>query len=228
MTSPKRSRPQRSRSLGFRARSLVILALSTQPAVAGVQTYTNSAEFFAALGGTPFIVEGYESLPLDTVIGPGDTVNGVTYTAWSAGFGGLIGNNFANIETRGLYLERDGIPGEGDFDYFFPGDTFSISMAKPITAIGMFFNVVPGPDLDFMFIETPVGTASTGGFNPDMGTFFFVGLISDASFDTATLGSTLAAPSGWNADNLIFAPIPAPAALALFGAAGLFIRRRRR
>ena len=217
-----------TRSVGLSALAIAMLSLVEQPTAAQVFKFTSSEDFLEALSGTPFIVEGYESLPLDTVLGPGETINGVTYTTWSAGFGGLIGNNFANIGTRSLYLERDGLPGEGEADYFFPGDTFSVAFDKPVTAIGMFFNVVPGPDLEFMFIQTPVGTVSTGGFNPDMGTFFFAGLISDVPFDTATIGSTFDAPSGWNADNLIFAPIPSPAVLALFGAAGLFIRRRRR
>ena len=81
---------------------------------------------------------------------------------------------------------------------------------QPYLAPGMSFEYTSGA-----IIETPVGTTATGGFEPDMGTFFFAGLISDESFGTATIGSTLSAPSGWNADNLVFAPIPAPAALAL-------------
>jgi len=216
-----------ARSLGLSATALATFLLVAQPAPADVTTYTSSAEFFAALGGKTLVIEDYESYDLDMTIPPGTKLMGVTYTSWPTAFGGLIGDDFANIDTRSLYLERNGDPGQGDGDFFFPGDTFSVAFDTPVTAIGMFFNVVPGAG-EFMFIETPVGTTATGGFEPDMGTFFFAGLISDESFGTATIGSTLSAPSGWNADNLVFAPIPAPAALALFGAAGLFIRRRRR
>ena len=193
----------------------------------GVSTYTSSAEFFAALGGTPFLVEDYEGYPLDTVLGPGETFNGITYTSWSAGFGGLIGDDFANIGAQSLYLERNGDPGQGEGDFFFRGDSFSVAFDTQVTAIGMFFNVVAGPG-EFMFIETPVGTASTGGFEQDMGTFFFAGLISTKAFSTATIGSTGEAPSGWNADNLIRAEIPTPGTLVLLAIAGCIQRKRRR
>ncbi len=196
---------------------------------ADVVTYTSSADFFAALGDTPIVIEDYESYDLEMTIPSGTELNGVTYTSWPTEFGGLIGDAFANLDSQGLYVERDGLPGQGDGDFFFNPESFTAQFSTSVTAVGMFFNVVASDDVSgYMFINTPVGQASTGGSTPDTGTFFFAGLISTDPFNGAVIGSTADAPSGWNADNLIMAPIPEPTALAclLVGLGIASVRRR--
>ena len=196
---------------------------------ADVTTYTSSSDFFDALGDTPIVIEDYESYDLDSTIPPGTELMGVTYTTWPTVFGGLIGDDFANLDAQSLYLERDGIPGQGEQDFFFNAESFTTQFSIPITAVGMFFNVFESEDVsDYMFINTPVGQAFTGGPEQDTGTFFFAGLISTEPFSGAIFGSTVDAPSGWNADNLIMAPIPEPTALAcLLVGLGIASTRRR-
>ncbi len=195
---------------------------------ADVTTYTSSSDFFDALGDTPFEIEDFESYALDSTIPPGTELMGITYVSWPTVFGGLIGDDFANLDAQSLYLERDGIPGQGEGDFFFNPESFTTQFSTPITAVGMFFNVFESEDVsDYMFINTPVGQAFTGGSVQDTGTFFFAGLISTEPFDLATFGSTVDAPSGWNADNLIMAPIPEPTTLAcLVVGVGMALTRR--
>lgn len=196
---------------------------------ADVTTYTSSSDFFDALGETPLEIEDFESYALDSTIPPGTELMGITYISWPTVFGGLIGDDFANLDAQSLYLERDGIPGQGEGDFFFNPESFTTQFSTPITAVGIFFNVFESEDVsDYMFINTPVGQAFTGGPVADTGTFFFAGLISTEPFSGAIFGSTVDAPSGWNADNLIMAPIPEPTALAcLVVGLGVASTRRR-
>ena len=180
-----------------------------EPAVAGLATYTSSADFFSALGSTPFVTEGYEGLPINSLINPGDTVHGITYDVFPAGSQGRIDNLFNGFGTADLALQR----GADDASFFFPGDSMSITLPSPVTAIGIFFNVSISP-AGSLFIQTPVGTATTGGPSYDQSTFYFAGLTSDAPFTTATIGGDATLASGFNLDTLSYAaaeiPVPEP------------------
>ena len=76
-----------------------------------------------------------------------------------------------------------------------------------MNAVAGFFNVGASAEVeDYVFVETPVGTAFSGGALGDPSGMFFAGLISEEPFTTATFGCTPAAPTGWNFDNMHRAP----------------------
>lgn len=214
---------------------MVLLAIFVaSPAHATVITYTSSTSFFASLGGFGVTEEDYEALPMGTPIPSGAVVNDLLYT-FSVG-SGVVGNVYSDLGTRSLYGEKDGVPGVSPSDIFFPGDSFTVSFPGPVYAVGGFFNIRNSTSVsDYVFVSTEVGTAFSGGptWEPTSG-FFFVGLMSDVPFGTATFGATPGAPSGYNFDNLTYAPVPAPApvpepgnlALLVTGLAALLLRRR--
>ena len=94
---------------------------------------------------------------------------------------------------------------------FFPGESFTVTFSAPVQALGIYFNVrASAAASDYIFIDTPYGRASSGGNTFDIDPFFFVGVVSDAPFSTATFGATLASPSGFNVDNMIRATLAVP------------------
>jgi len=178
------------------------------PAFAQFDTYTSEFDFFNALGGADVVTEGFEGFDLDEVIPAGTQVGDVIFESFPTEFGGLAGDNYFVFDFRGLHVERDGIPGEGDLDFYFPGDEVGLSFTNDVFAVAFYFNVGPSNDVsDYMYVETPVGTAFTGGPVQDLSGMFFAGIISKTPFSTATIGSTFDAPTGWNGDNLIYAPV---------------------
>lgn len=207
--------------------SLVVPGYATS-----ISTFTSSAAFLAALGTTPSSTETYEGFLPGTVITTGSTFNGITYDSFPASIlGGLIGNLFSRLDAQSLEAERDGLPGSGPPDFFFPGESFSVTFSTPVTAVGIFFNARSDAILtDYVFIHTPVGDVSTGGSTPDIGPLFFAGIISNTPFTTATFGAVSNAPSGFNVDNLIRAsavPEPSTWILLTSGLVSLAVLRRR-
>ena len=95
-------------------------ALPTQ--AAALSTFKSSTSFLTALGAAPTLTETYEGFPLGTVIAPGATFNGITYNSFPTAIsGGLVGNQFSFFDSKSLEAERDGVPGGGPQDFFFPG-----------------------------------------------------------------------------------------------------------
>jgi hypothetical protein len=188
------------------------IGLSTN-AQAATFTFTSSENFFDSLDTAPRFTETFDGSPTDTIISPGTTLNNITYQSFYGPLAGRIDTNFSRFGNGSLAAERDDNLATPDF--FYPGESFSISFAQPVYAIGIFFNASPThKDSDF-YIETPVGIATTGGnsSNYDLNTFFFAGLVSDTPFTTATIGSRKSGRS-YNVDNLTYAippePIPEP------------------
>ena len=217
--------------------SLAAVAAAAGPGRAGFITYTSSADFFAAVGGTPFVTEGYETYPIDGTIAPGTTLNGITYTAFPLSSDGVnstlgrIDNLYGRIGSAGLGLQDGG----DATSFFFPGESMTVTFASPVFAVGIFFNVVPSP-AGSLFVQTPVGTTAAGGPTFDQGTLYFAGLISDTPFATATVGGTADAAGGFTLDDLtytnalppgVFTPVP-PTLLAAVAGVGLLARFRRR
>lgn len=165
----------------------ILFFIAAAPGFGGIVTYTNSASFLSALGGAPTLVEQYGTSSAGTVIAPGTTLDGITYTSFnligSSTQAGFISNQFNSFS--GLSLGADESNGLAQF--FFDADSFSISFA-PAFAIGVFFNV--NANSGQFQISTPVGNAITGSASYDTSTFVFAGLISDSPFTTATISST--------------------------------------
>ena len=127
---------------------------------------------------------------------------------------------FNRIGKQSLALSR---PPDDTLDGFFlPGDSFSVTFARPISAVGIFFNTTATLTAGDLFINTPAGAAGTGGpvSNYDAGGLFFAGLISDSSFSTATFGAVGGGhlSSGFNVDDLTYA-VPEPSYLLLLSGA---------
>jgi hypothetical protein len=251
------------RRLTFAAIALITF---TGSAKAAVQTFTDSAAFFAALGSTPSFTETYQGPAVNSQIPQGGTLNGLIYnfsppvaggqgigridgdTPTSLAYNGFgIGGDPTTIQTLAVFRDPTGFGEDPNESVFYPGESFTVTRegGGPFYAIGAFFNGSdPGGDgtqAGDYFIETSVGTAfndlnavvGDGGPNP---TLYFVGLISDTPFDSATFGVSPNSAFGFNLDNLTFTTqqvgvIPEPATLMVLGGmlslGGLAYRRRR-
>lgn len=205
-------------------RKLVVVAvfLATCSAVtarAATITYTNSAAFFAALGANPSTTETYEGLTLNSIIADGSTVNGITYNSFPANTDGRIDTLYNRIGNQSLALQR----GADNAAFFFGGDFMTVTFPFAVNAVGIFFNANTTP-LNSLQIQTAVGNAGNGSVY-DQSTLFFVGLISDTSFNSATIGG-IAGASAFNLDNLTYVqgqsvPVPDPASTMLLLGTGL-------
>lgn len=234
--------------------ALLVVVGSPTAAEAGILTFTDSNAFFAALHGAPRSTETYDT-GVGTIIGNGGTYNGFTYSYTSPvppanGYGvndvpvrGLISPTYEGFGVSVLAATR---PSLADSLYG-PGERVTASFGRSVTAVGVFFNgdpTVTQPG-DF-YIQTSSGTAINGN-NPVLGdgggqNMYFVGLISDTPFNSATFGSQnfqltppgVAQRGSFSLDNLTTAQatlVPAPAAVVVFGGlvvvAGFRSRRRR-
>ena len=179
--------------------SLLLIAPTTSPAATTV--YRDPGRFFAALAATVVRTEDYETTTLGTIISPGTVLNGISY-GFSDGRSGRIGNDFNNIGSRGLYPA--GVP-----NFFDAGQSFSVTFAAPVRAVGGYFNVAPSASNVLKLTAAGV-TADGGGPDDaaDLTTFYFLGIISTASFVTATFGAEPNAASGFNFDNLVYSVAP--------------------
>ena len=214
--------------------ALFLTLLTSSPALASIVTYTSSTAFEAALAGAPTLVENYGTLSAGTLIGPGSTLDGITYTSFNLGSSstqdGIISGQFNSFSGVSLGADQNNDAAE----FFFDGESFDISFA-PTYAIGVFFNV--NANSGTFGILTPAGNASTGSSSYDTSTFVFAGLISSTPFTSAEIFSTSGGngTASFNVPEIILAPTatPEPAALTMtasgFGllAAFLLLRRRR-
>jgi hypothetical protein len=185
-------------------------------AEAAVMTFTNSAAFNAAATGIPLTVENYSTGIAGETIASGGTFNGLTYT-FSAGpsgtlLGGIITNQFNSFS--GLSL---GGNQSGGAQFFFGGDSFTVTFPNPINAIGAFFNV--NLNSGNYMLGTTVGSVSTGSAIYDTSTFVFDGLISTTPFTTATFSGQ----GSFNIPEIEFGaaavPVPKPSPLSQLGIA---------
>ncbi len=62
-----------------------LLAVSARPVEAGIMTYTSYYAFETAIEGYNSSSENYGGLALGTTINAGETIDGLTYTAFTAG-----------------------------------------------------------------------------------------------------------------------------------------------
>jgi hypothetical protein len=201
----------------------LLLATSGEAAVIRV---TSSAAFLGALS-TP-VIERFESVPVDTLIPSGSFFNGLQYF-FPTSTSGRIDDAFSRVGASSLALERDGDIATDDF--FFPGDVLTVTFPTPIRALGIFFNIGVSP-AGSISITTPVGTALNGP-DYDLSTLYFVGLISDTPFGSATF-SSLSTISGWNVDELTWeaagtaVPEPSVAVALLMGLGSIVAAVRQR
>lgn len=218
--------------------ALIIAATMPTSARATVLTFTSFTDWGPALLPNGVIFEGqgeedYASGVAGETIANGATFDGLTYsfTAGPVGTlqGGIITDQFNSL--TGLSLGGNQSNGA---QFFFGGDSVTISFPSPISAVGVFFNVnlnSGGYELD-----TPVGSVTTDSTVYDSNTFVFDGLISSTPFQTITFFSNDTLGS-YNIPDIVVGvavpPVPEPSSLAmLFGPVlavfGIMQRRRPR
>jgi len=220
---------------------------------AAVTPYYSAASFNAALGTTPS-VETYESGSPNQQIGQGQTFNGLTYTFSNGTFGASnpIGRidtlyNGFGAQTLAAFRSPNTLGEAPNESVFYPGESVTVTFPKPVYAVGVYFNGINDPSVGITqpgdyFIKTSNGDVVPNIFNPTFGSnnslpkfqsLFFVGLVSDTPFTSATFGASPNAVAGFNLDNLSSAAttvIPEPASCLVLGgllAGGLAYRRRK-
>jgi hypothetical protein len=195
--------------------SVVAVATGSAPATAAIIVSTNKIvwDLQTAGAGLTTVTETFSGISSGFYSGPytaniGSVGSGMTWTATAPG---------------GLYVES------GFFSTNNPVDlTFTFSPGIQAVA-GNFF----GTDIDFNTISAGFrvslsdGTDYEGFTDPSSG-FNFTGFYS-TSGATITSLTVRSVPKGYPVfDNLYFAVVPAPGALALLGVAGIIGRRNRR
>jgi len=210
----------------------VFLFLTSSPALAGIVTYTSSSAFNTAIG-SPGVAEDYATFTAGTLINPGSTFNGITYTSFNLGAlgtQGFISNQFNSFTGVSLGANQN----NGAAEFFFDGNSFDITFA-PTLAIGVFFNV--NLNSGTFGITTSAGTVTNNGSTYDTSTFVFAGLVSDTPFTSAHIFSDSRGngTASFNIPEIILgqnaqaSPEPGSIALTALGAGLLtaFARRRK-
>lgn len=194
-------------------------ALFSATGQAVTTTYTSEAAFLAALPG-PSNTLDFESSSSGTIINSGDTLGGITFT-YSIGPPPVDMAVVSDFETTSgtNYL---GLDDPGNFNLFIAGDTFSLTFDTPVNAIGMYF--VSGDALFANDIELVTSAGST--FNGDVvdvafgdgGLAYYIGLISDVSFTTASIQFDPLAEGAflYSVDDITTSAVPLPGAIWLF------------
>jgi hypothetical protein len=195
--------------------SALILAAGAAGRASAQVAYTSSIAFEAAIAGDQQSVENYSALSAGTLINAGDTLDGITYTAFTPGpsgelLGGIITNEFNSSNSSGTSLGGNQSDGA---EYFFGGDNVTVSFAAPVIAFGIFFNV--NPNSGAFGFTSAAGDSFTGSAAYDTVTFVFAGLVSNTPFSSVTFGST--DPAGSYNIPAIITAVPEPSSLALVG-----------
>jgi hypothetical protein len=221
----------KSPSVGIVALASVVFSTASH---AITTTYTTESSFLAALPGAASTLD-FDSTASGTIINSGDSVGGITFT-YSIGPPPINMAVVSDFETTSgtNYL---GLDDPGNFNLFIAGDTFSLSFANPVNALGMYF--VSGDPLFANDIE--LVTASGSAFNSDTvdvsfgdgGLAYYIGLISDTQFSSASIQFDPSAEGAflYSVDDITTAVVPIPGAIWLFisgllGFTGLRTKRK--
>jgi hypothetical protein len=185
-----------------------LLAGLAQTTKADVVTYTSSAAFNAAITGINSSIENYSGFAALTPINAGNTFDGLTYSAFTSGpsgtlLGGIITTQFNSFTGKSLGGRQS-----GGAQFFFGGDSVTVTFAAPVNAFGLFFNAnLNSGNYGF---NTSVGSATTGSATYDTSTFVFAGLVSSTKFTSATFFSTNPTLGVYNIPEIITAVVPEP------------------
>ena len=209
------------KNLVLRAIAVVTVLLSST-SYAATTTYSDQASFFAALPG-PSSTLTFDSTANGAIVSSGDSLEGITffYNIGQPPIDMMVTNDF--LTTSGSnYL---GLDDPGNYNLFIAGDTFSMTFDNPTNALGMYF--VSGDPLFDNDIElvTDIGSAFTSSVVDislaDGGIAYYVGLISDTAFSSASIQFAAVAEGTflYNVDDITtsVSAVPIPGSIWLFG-----------
>jgi len=190
---------------------------------AALLPFTSEADFLAAIFVDRRTLD-FESLPANTLLPSGSTIDGITLTYSIGGLTMKVTDAFAQTTSGGTNALGLDVLDEA----FLSGDSFIMTFDQTIHALGLFVIGSPGDVLagDFALstgagsvfnVDTPDRTVADGG------EAFFLGLVAtDASlgFTSAMLESF--DPQGvglfvFNVDDITTALVPEPGTLVLLG-----------
>lgn len=233
-------RAARSATVALSA-AVLVLAGAAQ-ARAAVIPFTDYGTFAAATGLDPRNnpTEGYDTYAIGTTIpAAGGALGPFGYTFTTPFPGNFNGARISNMyDGFGVGVFAATRPSAGDSDYG-PGERITVNFGRLVNAVGIFFATPEGvAQAGDYYIETPSGRAyngppstaifgeGTAALTPNV---YFVGLIADAPFSSATFGSLpytltpagVPQPGAFTLDNLTIGTVPAPATVVVFGALAL-------
>jgi hypothetical protein len=200
----------------LRYAAALALGLASGVSQAAVVTYTDQTSFLGAAGLTQTL--DFEGLSSGTTIASGSSVGGITFTYSIDSLDMMVANDF--LTTSGSHYL--GLNDSGNYNQFIAGDTFTLSFASPVTALGMYF--VTGDPLyaGDIHLVTSAGTALNADTVNitlgDGGLAYYLGLTSTNSFTSAAIQFDPQAVGTflYNVDDITIAAVPLPGALWLF------------
>lgn len=192
--------------------------------------FTSSTAFLAATSG--LTTEDYASTTAGTLIADGGALDGLTYSfSTRGGLGGVITDHYYSFSGLSLGAKQASGP-LTNADFFYGGDSFTITFAHPETAVGIFANV--NLNSGTYTLSAGSDTATTDSLVDDTNTFVFVGLTSATPFTSVTFRSNDTSLGSYNIPEILYGgtsnAVPEPMSLALLGLGtlGLAVVRRRR
>lgn len=200
-------------------------------AAASTIAYTDYAAFLSAVSGS-LSVQDFEGVAAGTVIEDGEAVGDITFSfSIPDGGGGFLdmlvtdsfdttsGNNSLGLDTLD--------------EAFLDGDSFGLSFATPVTAVGLFV-ITSDPALeDEILLTTPEGSAGNAATEAfvlgDGGLVYFLGLTSTVPVSTASLAFATDGEINFafNVDDLHTVAVPEPGTLLLVGLGLVVVARLR-
>ncbi len=183
-------------------------------------TYTSQATFLAALSGSPQTLN-FDGLAVGTPIPSGGAVGSITFTYSIPGFTMEVRDDFGTTSGTN-YLGVNSVDGT-----FLNGDSFTMTFASTVTALGLYVIGAPGANVAGDFDLNATGSGSVANSpTPDVllvdGDAYFLGIIDLAGFSSADLTSCGACGQFvFNVDDITTtgggASVPEPSSLLLLG-----------
>lgn len=216
--------------------SVLIGGTIVSSATASATSYTSSLDFTIATAGDNVAVENYSGGTAGQLIADGSSFDTLTYNFISRPGGNTLNGGIITNQLNDFSgLSLGGNQSTGD-QFFYGGDSVTVTFAAPVTAVGIFFNV--NPQSGNYDLNTPAGDVSTSpgtGSTPvyDTNTFVFDGIVSTTPFSTFTVVSDDISLGSYNIPEIEYVtatPIPAtlPLLAAGLGVMGLLGWGRRR